>query len=477
MNPVVKIILSVLTAIMLGGCAGKIVELEPSAIFEQYQSVGELKLILASAKQKDLDLLAPAGYQQAQETYQKAFDMARLQQPGADKLAESGLMQMQQAQKDAETSRVVLREALDARAKTVRAEAQEIYPEKFSRLDSRLMAATEAIEKGDREEAKELRAELIKDYAKLELTSLTTSTTSQAQAKVLEAEKYDADEFAPNTFKLAEEELALAKDVLVAGRTEKEKAAEHATLSVYYASKSMYITDIVTDFEQRDFTDEEKVLWYQEQLELINKPFNQKLSFDQSNFEVVSALQTKINTKMAELNDKKNALESANENIAMMEGRVESIGLKRKLEQDLNQIAEARYQTIQNMFSEEEAYVFRQGNNVLLETHAFDFQIGGSEISSDNYDLLKKIMDAINVFENPEIVIMGHTDSTGGDAINLQLSRKRAQTVTNFLKKIGKLASNKISTRGFGEARPVASNETREGRERNRRIEVLIINR
>jgi OmpA-OmpF porin, OOP family len=121
--------------------------------------------------------------------------------------------------------------------------------------------------------------------------------------------------------------------------------------------------------------------------------------------------------------------------------------------------------------------VFRQGNNVLLETHAFNFKIGNSEIDSKNYGLLKKIMDAINVFDNPDVVIMGHTDSTGGDAINMQLSLKRAQTVTDFLKKIGKLASNKVSTKGFGESRPVASNNSKEGRERNRRIEVLIVNK
>ncbi len=129
------------------------------------------------------------------------------------------------------------------------------------------------------------------------------------------------------------------------------------------------------------------------------------------------------------------------------------------------------------MFNDNEAYVYRQGNNVLLETHAFNFQVGNSEISSENYGLLEKIMDAIKVFDNPEVVIMGHTDSTGGDAINQQLSVKRAQTVTDFLKKVGKFASNRISTRGYGESRPVASNETREGRERNRRIEVLIVNK
>lgn len=477
MNQITKITLGLMTTLLLAACGTKTVELEPAVVFEQYEAIGELKLILASAEKQDLHLLAPDGYMQAQETYKKAFQQATRQQAGANELAKEGIQQVQKAERNAETSKVVLREVLDARSKTIIAEAQTLYPEEFTKLDSRLKTATVAIEEGDREEAKELRADLIKDYAKLELTSLTTSTTSQAEAKITEARKYEADKYAPASLKLAEEELALAKDVLVAGRTEKQKAAEHASLSVYYANKSMHITDIVKVFKQRDFSEEEKVLWYQEQLELINKPFNQPLSLDKANYDVISGLQSRINSSLAELNDKQNALESANENIAMMEGRVESIGAKHKQDNDATRKAAARYKKIQSMFSEQEAYVFRQGNNVLLETHAFNFQVGGSEINSNNYDLLTKIMDAIQVFDNPDIMIMGHTDSTGGDAINLQLSRKRAQTVTNFLKKIGKLASNKISTRGFGESRPVASNETKEGRERNRRIEVLIINK
>ena len=129
------------------------------------------------------------------------------------------------------------------------------------------------------------------------------------------------------------------------------------------------------------------------------------------------------------------------------------------------------------MFTDEEAQVFRQGNNVLLETHAFDFKVGASEIDSDNYSLLEKIMEAIKVFDNPDIVIMGHTDATGGDAVNMALSIRRAQTVASFLQKIGKFPPNRISYKGYGETRPVASNETVEGRERNRRIEVLIVNK
>ncbi|MBE9528063.1 MAG: OmpA family protein, partial [Proteobacteria bacterium] len=131
---------------------------------------------------------------------------------------------------------------------------------------------------------------------------------------------------------------------------------------------------------------------------------------------------------------------------------------------------------IQSIFTEEEAYVYRQGNNVLLETHAFDFKVGGNEIDSSNFDLLERIMKAINVFDNPKIIVIGHTDSTGSAALNMKLSQKRAQTVALFLKKIGKIDSRDLSVTGYGETRPVASNETKEGRKRNRRIEVSIIN-
>jgi OmpA-OmpF porin, OOP family len=466
-----------LSILILTACATNTVELESSAVFKQYPAVQELKQMIDKAEKQDLPNLAPQGYAQAVQDYDTAFKAAAKQKKDTNDLAQSGLINLRQAMKNAESSKVVLREVLDARQKSMEADAQNIFPEQFKELESELKTATSAIEKSDMEEAKNLRAKLIKAYSELELSALKTSTTKQAKAKIADAKKYHADEHAPKTFKLAQEELALALDVLSAGRTQVKKSEEHAALASYYAEKSKQITDLVIYFDQRDFSAEDTILWYQDQLEQVNKPFQQNLSFDKPNFDVVSGIQSQITTLLGELDAKQAALVSANENIALLEGRVESNDEKYQRDKAASQKAEARYKKIQSMFNDDEAYVYRQGNNVLLETHAFNFQVGNSEISSENYGLLEKIMDAIKVFDNPEVVIMGHTDSTGGDAINQQLSVKRAQTVTDFLKKVGKFAPNRISTRGYGESRPVASNETREGRERNRRIEVLIVNK
>lgn len=477
MSYLIRTFYALATVFILSACASKTIELEPSAVFEQYPAIKELKQMIADAEKADLPNLAPKGYQQAVEDYNTAYEDAVKQKKGANEIAENGLINLRTAISNAESSKVVLREVLDARQKTVEANAPTIFPEKFNKLESELKSATQAIEGKDIEEAKQLRAELIKAYSDLELAALKTSTTRQARAKIAEAKKSRADDYAPKTFKLAEEELALALDVLTAGRTQTKKAEEHAALSAYYAERSKQLTELIINFDQRDFSAEDTLLWYQDQLDLVNKPFGRDLGFDKPNFNVVNELQGRINSLIEELDQKQNALVSANENIAMLEGQVESIDAKFKQDRNASFKAQQRYKKISNMFSEQEAYVFRQGNNVLLETHAFNFKVGNSEIDSNNYGLLKKIMDAINVFDNPDVVIMGHTDSTGGDAINMQLSLKRAQTVTDFLKKIGKLASNKVSTRGYGESRPVASNETKEGRERNRRIEVLIVNK
>jgi outer membrane protein OmpA-like peptidoglycan-associated protein len=71
------------------------------------------------------------------------------------------------------------------------------------------------------------------------------------------------------------------------------------------------------------------------------------------------------------------------------------------------------------------------------------------------------------------VLIEGHTDSVGSDAYNLDLSQRRADAVRDFLLQNGVNAAQ-ISTRGYGKASPVASNATAEGRQQNRRVELII---
>src|SRR5262249_20665892 len=105
-------------------------------------------------------------------------------------------------------------------------------------------------------------------------------------------------------------------------------------------------------------------------------------------------------------------------------------------------------------------------------------------ISGPNFDFDKahlrpqgeaKVDHAVRIMqENPSmrVVVEGHTDSVGSHEYNLKLSERRAETVRDYMVKKG-ISASRITTRGLGEADPVASNKTAEGRAENRRVEII----
>ncbi|WP_460634177.1 OmpA family protein [Larkinella terrae] len=106
-------------------------------------------------------------------------------------------------------------------------------------------------------------------------------------------------------------------------------------------------------------------------------------------------------------------------------------------------------------------------NNLFFETSRYDL----AEKSRTELDRLVKFLE---VNPSVQIEVSGHTDNQGGAANNLELSKKRAQSVVNYLAKAG-IAPTRIRSAGYGETRPVAPNTTEENRKLNRRIEWKIL--
>jgi outer membrane protein OmpA-like peptidoglycan-associated protein len=133
-----------------------------------------------------------------------------------------------------------------------------------------------------------------------------------------------------------------------------------------------------------------------------------------------------------------------------------------------------QFEQIEKMFSSEEARVFREGNSIIMRLVGLSFDSGASQIKSANFDLLAKVEKAIDVFPRSEITIEGHTDSHGGDDFNQTLSQARAESVQQYMINAMRIPTYRLIATGYGETRPVASNETEAGRARNRRIDIVI---
>lgn len=101
------------------------------------------------------------------------------------------------------------------------------------------------------------------------------------------------------------------------------------------------------------------------------------------------------------------------------------------------------------------------------------FDVDSTVVRPDGRQTLEEVARVLNEYDKTAVVVQGHTDSTGSDAYNQDLSERRAASVASQLRQRG-VQSDRIATLGMGEGYPVASNATASGRQLNRRVEILL---
>lgn len=122
----------------------------------------------------------------------------------------------------------------------------------------------------------------------------------------------------------------------------------------------------------------------------------------------------------------------------------------------------------------EGAEVERVGEGIVVTfDSAILFAVDSSELSSASKAQLAELAASLTEYEGTDILVAGHTDSSGRDEYNLQLSDRRAKSAAAYLLAQG-VPAERIATSAYGETQPVASNDTSEGRAQNRRVEVAI---
>ncbi len=102
------------------------------------------------------------------------------------------------------------------------------------------------------------------------------------------------------------------------------------------------------------------------------------------------------------------------------------------------------------------------------------FEVDKYDLTSSAQTNLTDLARILNKYEDTNVLIEGHTDSTGADDYNMRLSERRAQAVSHYLASQS-VASGRFSLMGYGETQPIASNDTAEGRRLNRRVELAIM--
>jgi outer membrane protein OmpA-like peptidoglycan-associated protein len=455
--------------------------------------------------------LAPRGFAEAREQLDVAIEYASAgKKEKAEAAADQGLGILKKVRSRMEASREMFSEVLAIRERARNAGAPGLFPKKNQRIEEDLHEATQLVEDGKEKKAVKLRKELLAGYSELELQALKKGPVDAAKAAIKRAEKNEAGDYAPKTLAQAKEELKQVGLILDGDRTQTEKADKRAQRVIWLAGRAEAITKLAKMFEDKDYTLESIILWYQDQLDEISAPLKRDLPFNEANAVVVEDLNQILASLMNAMKDGRKMMKENQTRVEDLENKIaglhkeyqgkisellgasrkELVVLRRRYSSELSpkakKIAEKeraeledkeRFEYVQSMFNAQEAKVSRAKKDVLIQIHGFRFPPGKAEIDAVNFGLLNKVISAIEQYPASRIVISGHTDSMGRDDRNLALSVKRAANVQKFLHDIGGISPDRTESMGFGETKPVASNNKKKGRALNRRIEILIVQR
>lgn len=120
--------------------------------------------------------------------------------------------------------------------------------------------------------------------------------------------------------------------------------------------------------------------------------------------------------------------------------------------------------------------VTKDARGIILSMSDILFDVGRATLKTDLMTSLAKIAGILSVYQQFDVSIEGNTDNTGSEEFNMTLSQQRAENVMNFLVEQG-IAQTRLTAKGLGMTMPIADNSTKEGRQKNRRVDLVITDR
>ncbi len=127
------------------------------------------------------------------------------------------------------------------------------------------------------------------------------------------------------------------------------------------------------------------------------------------------------------------------------------------------------------LFSSDEAVFLSHGSKTVVRLVGIKFASGSSLLNKKSREVLDKFIEYLNYFPNAKLEVRCYTDNVGAVRFNEKLSRKRAQAIKKYIVEHSDISPNDILTIGMGPAYPIATNRTRAGRAKNRRVEITVI--
>jgi OOP family OmpA-OmpF porin len=456
------------------------------------QLFGGADSLLARVRERKADILAPGSYKRAMDYYNRAseeFKKGGNLEDLREKVGNASVY-FAKALDIAKIGEVAFSAAMAARTDALSADAPTQQPELWKKAEEKFNRAARDMEDGDMGSGNKLGSEATALFRSAELEAIKSNYLTPARVLLERAKKLNVEETAPRTLARARQLATQTGEMLGQNRYDTDEARELAQEAKYEAAHAIALNETIINMKKDDKNYETTLLAIEEQIQRISSSLGLKARFDagyeQPAAEAIEAVKererkieadaTKMTAAASDIHDKEVENENLRQQIASMEKRVGSLtDTEKELQQRLatHRSQEGTIREVEGMFTSDEGVVLREGSRIIIRLYGLSFPSGRNTIEPQYYNLLTKVQQAIKKFARSEITIEGHTDAIGTDEVNQKLSESRALAVAEYLMaNMG--VEVPVNSQGYGESRPIASNETPEGRAKNRRTDVVI---
>ncbi|HKQ80892.1 MAG TPA: OmpA family protein [Steroidobacteraceae bacterium] len=467
-----------------------LVALPASAQTSREPLVDTLAKEVQEARAQDVPALAPNAFKDASEALEAAqqdLQKGRKSERIRER-ANAGLASIRTATQVATRARETFASMVRTRTDALAAKPAQYAAESWAKADERFRDAMSRSERGDANGAQRRAAESEVLMREAELEAIKNRVLGQARTLIAQAHAAKVEDVAPQTLANAERLLGQADHEISRNRYDLAVPESMTKEAEYEARHSIYLAQLIRDVLKKEKDDqhgmENMLLAYEGPLQKIAVEVNTTARFDSNAQTAMQAILDGVQQRTQELTRTRQELEDRNSEVTELKAQMqrledrlggvseERLALQRRVSEQ--EALRANAAAIEASFTPNEARVYRQGDDVVISLTGINFGVGRSTIAAASEALLKKVQEAIARFPNASFVVEGHTDANGSDSQNLLLSQDRADAVKDYLVRNAGVNVERISSIGYGEARPVASNETSEGRARNRRIDLII---
>lgn len=437
---------------------------------------GEADDALSAANEARASVLAPKSYGEASKYYRSAEDKLSRSRSieSIKKDLDSAAKAFRNSVDATELARITLTTAIQARDDAEAANAESFASEMWRDAEQEFASAATRLEDGNINSARSRAEDAEEQYRTAELAAIKANYLDETRRLIAQAKKDRVERYAPKTLAKAESLLAAAETALTQNRYDTDEPRSIARQAKYEVKHAMYLATSLRPVRDRDISLEDYALSTEIPVERIASSLDLVAEFDQGNEAPTVAVtdQIELLRKDAyELNERRAQILELETEIQQLEGQlgIQSARLATQEEQ------RRQFRQVESLFGPDEAQILTQGQSILVRPIGLVFPTGSSQIETQYFGLLRKVQDAIRVFPGSTITVEGHTDSFGGDDANLKLSEERANAVRAYLlANDNDLNADDVQSVGYGESRPVANNETVDGRAKNRRIDLVI---